>query len=388
MAASNRARPVLDHDHEAVRASFRTFIDRRVAPRWAEFESAQRVPREVWLEAGRMGFLATETPSEYGGADNSDFRFNAVIGEEINARNMRGFGLSVHSDIVLPYLLRLGTPEQKARWLPGMVTGEIIAAIAMTEPGAGSDLSRLSTTAQREGAGDDAVYVVRGQKTFITNGQNADIVITAVRTGEHPYHGISLLVIERDTPGFTRGRPLSKLGIHANDTSELFFDEARVPARNLLGEEGKGFVYLVQNLPRERLALAIGAVASAEHVLDLTTTHVKNRKAFRGTLADLQNTQFVLAQLTAEARALRVYIDDCLLRHTTDELDATEAAMAKLLCTELQVKVADACLQLHGGMGFMEETEVARVWRDSRAQTIYGGSSEVMRHIIAKEVLK
>lgn len=384
----SKSRPILTDEHEAFRSSFKTFLDRTIAPRYQEFEREGVVSRDVWAEAGRMGFLAPEVPAEYGGPGADDFRFNAVLGEEINARIMRGFGLSVHSDIAVPYFLRLGTEEQKQRWLPGMVTGELIAAIAMTEPGAGSDLSGISTHARIEGSGREKTYVVNGQKTFITNGQNADIVITAVRTGPHPYRGLSLLVIERGMSGFTLGRNLEKVGIHAQDTSELFFDNVRVPVSNLLGEQDHGFVHLVENLPRERLTIAVGAVAAAECALDLTIRYVKGRPAFGKSIADLQNTQFVLADMATDIRMARVFIDDCLMRHVEDELDATEAAMAKLAATELQVRVVDRCLQLHGGSGYMLETDIARMWRDSRPQTIYGGTSEVMKHIIGKMLIK
>lgn len=383
-----KKRPILTEEHEALRASFTTFLDRVIAPRYEQFERDGIIPREVWLEAGRMGFLAPEVPEAYGGPGAEDFRFNAVLGEEVNARIMRGFGISIHSDIVVPYLMRLGTEEQKQRWLPGMVTGELIAALAMTEPGAGSDLASIHTRAQLEGSGPNATYVVNGQKTFISNGQNADFVITAVRTGENPHRGLSLLVIERGMEGFTRGRNLQKLGIHAQDTSELFFDNVRVPAANLLGEHDNGFAHLIDNLPRERLTIAIGAVAAAERALELTIRYVKNRPAFGGTIADLQNTRFLLAELATDIRATRVYVDDCLMRHTLGELDGTEAAMVKLVASELQVRVVDRCLQLHGGAGYMAETELARMWRDSRPQTIYGGSSEVMKHIIGKSLVR
>lgn len=386
--AGRRARAVLDEDHEAFRESFTTFIERVLQPRYAEFEKNGIVARDVWLEAGKMGFLCPEVPEEFGGAGVGDFRFNAVVVEEINARSMRGFGVSVHSDIVVPYLLRLGTEEQKARWLPGMVTGETIAAIAMTEPGAGSDLSSIRTTARLEGTGDDAVFVVNGQKTFITNGQNADIVITAVRTGPDRHRGLTLLVLERGMPGFSRGRKLDKIGIHAQDTSEIFFDDVRVPVANVLGTVGGGFSHLIENLPRERVSIAIGAIAAAERALEVTIGYVKNRPAFGKRLADLQNTQFVIADLATRIRIMRVYVDDCLRRHLADELDATEAAMVKLAATELQVHTTDRCVQMHGAYGYTEEGEIGRMWRDSRPQTIYGGASEVMKHIIGKALTR
>lgn len=378
------ARPIMGDEHEAFRASFSTFLDREIVPRYASFEAAGIVDRSVWRDAGRHGFLCPEVPERYGGAGATDFRFNAVIGEELNSRVLRGFGLPAHNDIVLSYLMRLATDEQKQRWLPGMVSGELISSIAMTEPGAGSDLGRLRTSAKLNGSAGH--YVVNGQKTFITNGQNADLVLTAVRTSEHPYRGLSLVMIERGMPGFERGRNLEKLGIHAQDTSELFFDDVAVPVENRLGEQDRGFAYLIENLPRERLSIAVGAVAAAERTLELTLGYVKERPAFGGVLADLQNTQFVLAELATEIRINRVFVDDCVMRHNRQELDADSAAMAKLSATELQVKVADRCLQLHGGYGYMEETEVGRMWRDSRPQTIYGGTSEVMKHIIGRSL--
>ncbi|TWP34936.1 acyl-CoA dehydrogenase family protein [Leekyejoonella antrihumi] len=376
-------RPLMTPDHETFRTSFDRFLDAKVLPRWDEFERDGIVDRSVWKEAGSAGFLALEVPEEFGGAESTDFCFNAVLGEQINARVMRGFGLTLHNDIVVPYLMRLGTREQQRRWLPGMVTGDIIAAIAMTEPGAGSDLSGISTRARRTTTG----YVVNGQKTFITNGQNADIIVTAVRTDDDPYGGLSLLVIERGMPGFDRGRNLDKLGMHAQDTSELFFDNVEVPAENLLGQENKAFGHLVDNLPRERLSIAVGAVAAAERAIALTIEYVRDRAAFRKHLSDLQNTRFVLADLATQTRMARVFVDDCITRHNAGELGVDEAAMVKLACTENQVHVVDRCLQLHGGFGYMAETQIGQLWRDSRPQTIYGGASEVMKHIIGKSLV-
>ncbi|QIX53876.1 acyl-CoA dehydrogenase family protein [Rhodococcus sp. DMU1] len=376
-------RSLVTSDHEIFRASFDRFLDACVVPRWDEFERDGVVDRSVWKEAGAAGFLALEVPVEFGGGGSDDFRFNAVIGEQTNARVLRGFGITLHNDIVVPYLLRLGTPEQQRRWLPGMVSGEIVAAIAMTEPGAGSDLTGISTRARRTGSG----YVVNGQKTFITNGQTADIVITAVRTGDDPYRGLSLLVLERGMPGFTRGRNFDKIGMHAQDTSELFFDNVEVPAENLLGEENLAFTHLVDNLPRERLSIAVGAVAAAEQALASTIEYVRQRTAFGKRLADLQNTRFVLAELATQTRMVRLFVDDCVKRHNDGELGVDEAAMVKLACTENQVRVVDRCLQLHGGYGYMSETMIGRMWRDSRPQTIYGGASEVMKHIIGKSLV-
>lgn len=380
-------RPIMEDEHEEFRSSFNTFLDRELAPRYDEFDRNGIVDRAVWSKAGQQGFLAPEAPEEFGGAGVDDFRFNVVLAEEINRRVMRGFGVSAHNDVVLPYIMRLGTDQQKRRWIPGMVSGKLITAIAMTEPSAGSDLSLIRTRAHAVASASGKTYRVNGQKTFITNGRNADLVVTAVRTGDHPYRGLSLLVLERGMKGFERGRNLEKLGMHAQDTSELFFDDVQVPAENLLGEENRGIEYLVENLPRERLSISVGAVAAAERCLELTIEYVKGRAAFRGTLADLQHVRFVLADLATQLRVMRVYVDDCIARHCRGELDPDEAAMVKLASTELQVKVNDRCLQLHGGYGYMEETEVARMWRDGRAQTIYGGASEVMLHIVGKSIV-
>jgi alkylation response protein AidB-like acyl-CoA dehydrogenase len=379
-------RMLFDEDHELFRRSFEAFLVRNVVPNYAQWERDGIVDREVWTEAGRQGFLGLGIPEQFGGLGTQDFRYNAIVGEEINRKTLRGLGFTLHNDIVIPYLMNLGTPEQKSRWLPGMVTGEKVAAIAMTEPGAGSDLTGIRTTAARLKDENGEFFLVNGSKTFITNGQHADIVLVAVRTAEDRHHGLSLLVLERGMSGFTRGANLDKIGMHAQDTSELFFDDVRVPVSNLLGEENRGFYYLVTNLPQERLSISVGAVVVAESALEQTLEYVKKRSAFGHPIGEFQHSRFLLADLATEIRIARVFVDNCLESHIKGELTAVEAAMAKMWTTELQVKVVDRCLQLHGGYGYMNEMTIARTWRDSRAQTIYGGSSEIMKEIIGRNL--
>ena len=322
-------------------------------------------------------------PDEHGGAGVDDFRFNVVLSEEAQRAGLGSvhLGMSVHSDICLPYFLSYATDEQKQRWLPGLVSGELIAAIAMTEPGTGSDLAGIATTAARK----DGEYVVNGAKTFITNGINADLVITAVRTDRGERHrGLSLLVVERGTPGFERGRNLEKIGTHAQDTAELFFDDARVPAENLLGNEGEGFAYLVSNLPQERLSIAVAAVAAAEAALGWTVEYVRDRKAFGAPIGSFQNTRFELAEMRTEVDVGQAYVDRCVEALNAGELTAEDAAGAKWWCTELQGRVVDRCLQLHGGYGYMLEYPIARAYADARVTRIYGGSNEIMKEIVGR----
>ncbi len=322
-------------------------------------------------------------PDEHGGAGVDDFRFNAVLSEEAQRAGLGSvhLGMSVHSDICLPYFLSYATDEQKQRWLPGLVNGELIAAIAMTEPGTGSDLAGISATAARKGG----EYVVNGAKTFITNGINADLVITAVRTDRSERHrGLSLLVVERGTPGFERGRNLEKIGTHAQDTAELFFDDAHVPAENLLGNEGEGFAYLVSNLPQERLSIAVAAVAAAEAALGWTVEYVRDRKAFGAPIGSFQNTRFELAEMRTEVDVGQAYVDRCVEALNAGELTAEDAAGAKWWCTELQGRVVDRCLQLHGGYGYMLEYPIARAYADARVTRIYGGSNEIMKEIVGR----
>jgi alkylation response protein AidB-like acyl-CoA dehydrogenase len=378
-------RTLFEDEHEDFRASWRTFLEREVAPLYEQWERERLVPREVFAKAGGHGFLGMEVPEEHGGAGVDDFRFNVVLSEEAQRAGLGSvhLGMSVHSDICLPYFMRYATEEQKERWLPGLASGELIAAIAMTEPGTGSDLAGIATTAVR----NNGEYVVNGAKTFITNGINADLVITAVRTDRGERHrGLSLLVVERDTPGFERGRNLEKIGTHAQDTAELFFDDARVPAENLLGNEGEGFAYLVSNLPQERLSIAVAGVAAAEAALRWTVEYVRDRKAFGAPIGSFQNTRFELAEMRTEVDVGQAYVDRCVEALNAGELTAEDAAGAKWWCTELQGRVVDRCLQLHGGYGYMLEYPIARAYADARVTRIYGGSNEIMKEIVGRSM--
>jgi alkylation response protein AidB-like acyl-CoA dehydrogenase len=354
-------------------------------PNHEQWEHDEITPRSIWLEAGKHGFLGYAVDEQYGGGGTDDYRFGAIMSEEIATAGVLGSGLGItlHNDIVLPYFNGLATDDQKARWLPSMVTGELISAIAMTEPNAGSDLAGVRTAAVRHGDH----YVVNGAKTFITNGINSDLVVTVVKTDPSKAHrGMSLLVVERGMPGFERGRNLGKLGQHAQDTAEMSFSDVEVPADNLLGEEGMGFVYLMRNLAQERLSMAISAVAVSQAALRWTLDYTKERKAFGQPIAQFQNSKFVLAELHTETQAAEVYVDRCLELHVDGKLTAEQAAAAKLLTTELQNRVVDRCLQLHGGYGYMLEYPIARAWADSRVQTIYGGTSEIMKEIVGRSL--
>ncbi|MFF0309093.1 acyl-CoA dehydrogenase family protein [Streptosporangium sp. NPDC004379] len=375
-------RDLFEEEHLLFRETVREFLAREVVPHHARWEKDGIVPREVWKKAGEVGMFGFAVPEEYGGAGITDFRYNAVIVEEVVAAGASGLGFSLHNDVMAPYLLNLTDDGQKARWLPGFVSGELITAIAMTEPGAGSDLQGVRTTAVRE----DDHYVVNGSKTFITNGINADLVVVVARTDpDAGARGISLLVVERGMEGFTRGRNLEKIGMHAQDTAELSFDDVRVPAANLLGgQEGQGFYQLMANLPQERLSIAVAAVAAAETVLRTTIEYCRNRTAFGRNIGGFQNTRFVLAELDTEVDIARHYVDRCVRALNAGELSVVDAAKAKWWTTELQNRVIDRCLQLHGGYGYMLEYPVARAWIDSRVQTIYGGTTEIMKEIIGR----
>ncbi len=381
-------RTLFDDEHEQFRASFRTFLEREVLGgdgRYSEWEREGIVPREVFALAGRGGFLGMAVPERYGGAGAEDFRFNLIIGEEAERAGVGGFGLGItlHNDICLPYFLRYCTADQRERWLRGIASGELITALAMTEPGMGSDLAAMSTRARRDG--DD--YVVDGSKTFITNGINADLVIVAVKTDPGERHrGISLLVLERGTEGFSRGRNLQKIGQHAQDTAELSFAEARVPVENLLGEEGRGFGYLVSNLPQERLSIAASAVAAAEVALEWTLEYVRERHAFGQSIGSFQSARFTLAEVRTETEIARAFVDRCVQALGAGELTAEDAAMAKWWCTELQGRVVDRCLQLHGGYGYMLEYPIARAFTDARVTRIYGGANEIMKEIVGRSM--
>ncbi|RMI28546.1 acyl-CoA dehydrogenase family protein [Nocardia stercoris] len=374
-------RTLFEPEHELFRESFRKFLDQHVAEHHAEWENEGLVPREVWLEAGKQGFLGTDVPEEFGGGGVEDFRYNAIVTEEATRGGFSGLGFTLHNDVVAPYLLKLANDEQKRRWLPGFVSGEIITAIAMTEPGTGSDLQGIKTRAVRDG--DD--WVLNGAKTFITNGINADLVIVVAQTDpEKGAMGFSLLVVERGMAGFERGRNLDKIGMKAQDTAELSFTDVRVPAANLLGEEGHGFLYLMQNLPQERLSIAVVAAAAMESVLEQTIQYVRDRKAFGKPIGAQQNTRFVLAELATKATAVRVFVDHCINLLNSGDLSVEDAAKAKWWSTEEQIDLIDRCLQLHGGYGFMREYPVARAYMDSRVQTIYGGTTEIMKEIIGR----
>ncbi|RTL69858.1 MAG: acyl-CoA dehydrogenase [Pseudonocardiaceae bacterium] len=379
-------RTLFEDDHEAFRDSFRKFVQAEIVPHHDEWEQAGIVPRELFATAGKSGFLGIEIPEEYGGGGVRDFRFNAVMDEELMGCGAAaaGLGLSLHNDICLPYFMAYCNDEQRARWLPGIASGELITAIAMTEPGIGSDLASMSTTAIRDGDH----YVVNGAKTFITNGINADLVITAVKTDPAEKHkGMSLVVLERGMEGFERGRNLDKLGQHAQDTAELSFTDVRVPVTNLLGEqEGQGFAQLVGNLPQERLSIGYAAVASARYALDLTLEYVKERKAFGKPIGSFQNSRFVLAELDTEIDIAQHYVDACVRALDAGELTAADASKAKYWCTELQGRVVDKCLQLFGGYGYMTEYPIARAFADARITRIYGGTTEIMKEVIGRSL--
>jgi alkylation response protein AidB-like acyl-CoA dehydrogenase len=370
-------------EHDEFRDMVRGWAEKNIAPFHAQWEKDGIVPREVWLSGGKQGLLGIDMEEQYGGAGVNDFRYHAVLDEEMVRIGASGVGFGLHNDVIAPYLRDLATEEQKQRWLPGFCSGELITAIAMTEPGTGSDLQGIQTTARRDGDG----WVVNGSKTFITNGINSDLIIVVAKTDpDAGAKGISLLVVERDMPGFSRGRNLEKIGLKAQDTAELFFDDVRVPAENLLGVENRGFLHLMENLPQERLSIAVGAVAAMERVLALTREYVTGRKAFGRPVSSFQNTRFVLAELQTEATIARTFVNECIRQLNSGELTAEDAAMAKWWTTELQNKVADRCLQLHGGYGYMDEYPVSKAWRDSRVQSIYGGTNEIMKEIIGRSM--
>jgi alkylation response protein AidB-like acyl-CoA dehydrogenase len=376
-------RNLYEPEHDAFRDSVRTFCEKQIAPFHADWEKQGIVPRELWLEAGKQGLLGTDVPEEYGGGGVPDFRYNCVVAEEVTRVGGSGVGFTLHNDVVAPYLLKLGTDEQKQRWLPGFCSGELITAIAMTEPGTGSDLQGIKAAAKKDG--DD--WILNGSKTFITNGINADLVIVVAQTDpEAGARGFSLLVVERGMPGFERGRNLDKVGMKAQDTAELFFDNVRVPARNLLGTEGMGFVHLMDCLPQERLSIAVVAVAAARKVLDLTVDYCKERKAFGKPIGSFQHSRFVLAELETEVCIAEQYLDRCIAEHNARRFEVKDAAMAKWWTTELQKKVVDSCVQLHGGYGYMLEYPVAKAFIDSRVQTIYGGTTEIMKEIVGRSL--
>jgi alkylation response protein AidB-like acyl-CoA dehydrogenase len=378
-------RTLFDDEHDLFRDSVRAFIAKELVPHHEAWEEAGIVDRDLFTKAGAQGFLGMSAPQEHGGGGVDDFRYSVVIAEEIQLAgvNAAGLGWTLHNDICLPYFLTLCTPEQQARWLPGICSGELITAIAMTEPGIGSDLASMSTTAQRDGDR----YLVSGSKTFITNGINADLVITAVKTDPAQRHaGMSLLVLERGMAGFERGRNLDKIGMHAQDTAELFFDDVAVPVANRLGEEGSGFGSLVTKLPQERLSIAVTAVAAARRALEVTLEYVKERTAFGQPIGSFQNSRFRLAEIATEVEIAQTFVDRGVVALDDGNLTAEEAAMAKWWCTELQKRTPDTCLQLHGGYGYRAEYPIARAYADARITTIYGGTTEIMKEIIGRSL--
>ena len=375
-------RTVFREDHEMLRQTVRRFLERECKPRQAQWDQDGKVDRETWLKAGREGLLCTALDPEWGGA-GGDFGHSAVIVEEIARAGISGLGFGLHSDIVAPYIERLGTEAQKRQWLPKAASGEVILAIAMSEPGAGSDLKAIRTTARREG--DE--YVINGAKTFISNGLNCDLIVVVAKTQpELGAKGVSLILVEADRAGFKKGRKLEKMGQEAADTAELFFEDVRVPASNLLGEENKGFAYLMQELAQERFVIAVGAATKLEVMLDETIRYTKERKVFGQTVFDFQNTRFKLAEIKARTTALRMMVDQYLAEHMRRKLTVEEAAIAKLYATEELGRSLDELLQLYGGYGYMMEYPIARAFVDSRVNRIYGGTSEVMKELISRKL--
>lgn len=376
-------RTLFTEEHEAFRKVVRTFYEKEAVPHYDVWEATGHPPREFWLQAGDLGLLGVQVPEEFGGGGQSTFLYNVVLTEEAQRAGLALGGLRVHTDICMPYFLELANEEQKARWLPRLVSGEAVSALAMSEPGAGSDVKSLTTRAVREG--DD--YVVNGAKTFISNGLVADLVILAVKTDpDAGRDGISLLVVEADTPGFSRGRKLEKIGLKSQDLAELSFTDMRVPVANLLGEEGQGFRMLTRNLAQERLSIAVNSQAAAAQAIVTTVDYVRQRKAFGTTVASFQNTKFELAACATDVEAGQALLDRALEAHETGELDGADAAKVKLFCTELQGRVIDRCLQLHGGYGYILEYPIAKAYADARVTRIYAGSSEIMKTIISKSL--
>ncbi len=372
---------MLTSEHLMFQDAVRRFMEGEIAPYHQQWEADGIVPRHLWRQAGMLGFLCMDAPEEFGGMGVSDFRYSAIVIEELARINASGPGFAIHSDMVVPYITRYGTAAQKERWLPRLVTGEWIAAVAMTEPNTGSDLAGVSTTAIRRGDH----YLLNGQKTFISNGILSDLVVVVAKTDPQAgSRGISLLVVERGMAGFERGRNLEKIGIHAQDTAELFFRDVEVPQENLLGQEGHGFYYLMQGLPRERLTIAVTAVASAEAALAWTIQYCRERTAFGQPIGKFQNSRFALAEMHTEVEIGRVFLDHCIMLHNAGQLSADKAAMAKYWTTDMQWRVTDQCLQLHGGYGYMLEYPIARAFRDCRAQRIYGGTNEIMKEVVGR----
>jgi len=375
-------RAIFDAEHEQLREVARDFFEKYAIPNRDEWEQRGDVGREVWRQAGTHGLLGLEVPEQYGGPGVKDYRFSAVITEE-SARSRSGLSLGLQNDIVAPYLISLGTDEQKQRWLPGMVTGELLGAIAMSEPGAGSDLAGIRTSAQRDG--DD--WILNGSKTFISGGILADFVIVVARTDPGAGHkGFTLLVVENGMPGFERGKKLDKIGCRTSDTAELFFSNVRVPDRNRLGEEGRGFYSLMHNLPQERMGIAVGGLASAERAFEITIAYAKDRTAFGQPIGSFQANRFALAEMHTKLQVARSYLDQCIAAVAAGELSAEDAAGAKWWITELQWDITDRCMQLFGGYGYINEYEIAAIWRDARVQRLYGGTTEIMKDLVGRKL--
>ena len=377
-------REIYDEDHEAFRSSVKEFLDRSVIPEVEQHAANKSLPREFWLEAGKQGFLGLEIPEVYGGSEAGDYRFNAVMAEELSKVNAAlGSCWGIHADIVAPYLVELTTEEQRQRWLPGVASGEILTAIGMTEPSGGSDLAALRSTAVRDG--DD--WVINGSKTFITNGYSADLIVTAVRTSpEKKAKGITLFAIPSDAPGFSRGRKLDKVGQDESDTAELFFESVRLTDDDIVGELDNGFIHMMQNLPQERLGCAISNLAHAKQILGETLVYTKERKAFGAGIGSFQHNKFLLAELFTQIDVTQAYVDACVLAHAKKDLTPIDAAKAKWWTSQIQNDILDHCVQLHGGYGFMNEYRVARAWRDARVSKIWAGSNEIMKELIGRDL--
>jgi alkylation response protein AidB-like acyl-CoA dehydrogenase len=384
IAVQRPKRSIFEPEHDDYRESFRKFLAAEAVPHYEQWKRDQIVPRELFTKAAEYGFLAMAVPEQYGGNGAEDWRFNAVLIEESAYANVGDAwaGPGIHTDICLPYFMESADDEQKARWLPKIASGEQILAVAMTEPGTGSDLAAIKTRAKRDG--DE--WVINGSKTFITNGINCDLVIVAARTSDDKHGGLSLIVVEADAPGFARGKQIEKLGQHASDTAELFFEDCRVPAENLLGEEGSGFFQLVSRLVPERLTLAVGAIAGCEKALEITLEYVKERKAFGKPIGSFQHSRFKLAELHTEITIGRAFVDQCIAKHVAGECSVPEAAMAKWWTTELLGRVTDAGVQLHGGYGYTQEYPIGQAWVDARVARIYAGTNEIMKELIGRSM--
>lgn len=374
---------LLTQEHQIFQQAVKDFVQKEIAPYHNEWEKEGKVPKEIWQKAGAQGMLCMDFPEEYGGLGIKDFRYNAIIAEELAKINASGPGFILQNDIMAPYFLSYFTEAQKKKWMPKMPTGELITAIAMTEPGTGSDLGNVRTTAIKK----SDHYLLNGAKTFITNGIMSDLIIVVAKTDPDAKHqGITLLLVEEGMKGFTRGKNLEKIGLKAQDTAELFFEDVQVPHENLLGQEGQGFFYLMNNLPQERLSIAAMGIASAEAALEWTIKYCQERKAFGRPIGKFQNSRFKLAEMKTETTIARTFVDQCIMEHNENKLTVEKAAMAKYWVTDLQCKVIDECLQLHGGYGYMTEYPIAKAYTDARVQRIYGGTNEIMKEIIGRSM--